>query len=115
MPAISADQPNSAGFSVARPAGAMHADTPGNATKQPVGAELQLLLLNSRVAGPLGADVRTAFRRQAMLALPAFESPAMVRPFAALVLFALLGLGGSLGFTAAFADGLSRDLTNSTA
>jgi hypothetical protein len=35
----------------------MHADTPGNAFKQPVVAELQLLLLNARVAGPLGCKV----------------------------------------------------------
>ena len=47
-----------------------------------------------------------------MIALHAFESPAMVRPFAALVLFALLGLGGSLGFTAALADGLPSDTNN---
>jgi hypothetical protein len=47
-----------------------------------------------------------------MIALHAFESPAMVRPFAALVLFALLGLGGSLGFTAALADGLPSNTNN---
>ena len=47
-----------------------------------------------------------------MIALHAFESPAMVRPFAASVLFALLGLGGALGFTAALADGLPSDTNN---
>ncbi len=44
-----------------------------------------------------------------MIAFHAFESPAMVRPFAATVLSALLGLGGSLGFTAALADDLPSD------